>query len=136
MQRTLPPLTDLTEPYWEGCRAGELKLQRCSDCGEHQFYPRNICAHCTSRNLAWVTATGRGKIASLTVVRRAISKAYDAPYIVALIDLDEGVRMMSNVVDADPEQVNIGDNVTVVFENWSDELRLPVFRLANSGGTP
>ena len=70
------------------------------------------------------------------MVRRAISKAYDAPYIVALIDLDEGVRMMSNVVDADPEQVSVGDSVTVDFENWSDELRLPVFRLANSGGTP
>ncbi len=136
MQRTLPPLTDLTRPYWEGCKAGELKLQRCSDCGEHQFYPRNICAHCTSRNLAWITASGRGEIASFTVFRRAISKAYDAPYIVALIDLDEGVRMMSNVVDADPEQVGVGDPVTVDFENWSDELRLPVFRLANSGGTP
>ena len=136
MQRTLPPLTDLTQPYWEGCRAGELKLQRCSDCGEHQFYPRNICAHCMSRNLAWITASGRGQIASFTVVRRAISKAYDAPYIVALIDLDEGVRMMSNVVDADPEQVGVGDTVTVDFENWSDEVRLPVFRLAISGGTP
>ena len=135
MQRTLPPLTDLTRPYWEGCKAGELKLQRCSDCGEHQFYPRNICAHCTSRNLAWITASGVGKIASFTVVRRAISKAYDAPYIVALVDLEEGVRMMSNVVDADPEQVSVGDPVTVDFENWSDEVRLPVFRLANSGDT-
>jgi uncharacterized OB-fold protein len=135
MQRTLPPLTDLTQPYWEGCKAGELKLQRCSDCGEHQFYPRNICAHCTSRNLAWITASGVGKIASFTVVRRAISKAYDAPYIVALVDLEEGVRMMSNVVDADPEQVSVGDPVTVDFENWSDEVRLPVFRLANSGDT-
>jgi uncharacterized OB-fold protein len=135
MQRTLPPLTDLTQPYWEGCKAGELKLQRCSDCGEHQFYPRNICAHCTSRNLAWITASGVGKIVSFTVVRRAISKAYDAPYIVALVDLEEGVRMMSNVVDADPEQVSVGDPVTVDFENWSDEVRLPVFRLANSGDT-
>ena len=136
MQRTLPPLTDLTRPYWDGCAAGELKIQRCGDCGEHQFYPRVICAHCTSRNLAWVTASGRGRIASFTVVRRAISKAYEAPYVVALIDLEEGVRMMSTMVDADPERVSVGATVTVDFENWSDDVRLPVFRLANSGGKP
>ena len=136
MHRTLPPMTELTQTYWEACNAGELKIQQCANCGAHQFYPRTICSHCTSGELAWVTATGRGIIASFTVVRRAISKAYDAPYIVALIDLAEGVRMMSTVIDADPDQVSIGDAVTVDFESWSEDFSLPVFRLTERGGTP
>ena len=135
MQRTLPPVTELTQPYWDGCNNGELRLQRCNDCGRHQFYPRIVCSHCTSTNLEWAGASGAGKIASFTVVRRAISKAYEAPYIVALIDLAEGVRMMSMVVDADIESVSIGDAVSVDFETWSEELSLPVFRIAENGGS-
>ncbi len=135
MQRTLPSTTALTEPYWEGCRLGELRLQQCADCGRHQFYPRTVCSHCNSRQLRWVVAEGRGKVASFTVVRRAISKAYTAPYVVALIDLAEGVRMMSNVIGADPESVRVGAEVIAHFESWSEDLRLPVFRLAESGGS-
>ena len=134
MQRTLPPVTELTQPYWDGCNRGELLLQQCGDCGEYQFYPRIVCSHCTSAKLEWARASGAGKIASFTVVRRAISKAYQAPYIVALIDLAEGVRMMSTVIDADPDKVSIGDAVSVDFESWSEQLSLPVFRLSSSGG--
>ena len=135
MTRTLPPETELTKPYWDGCNVGELRLQQCNDCHRHQFYPRTVCSHCDSRQLIWVTAAGEGRIASFTVVRRAISRAYSAPYVVALIDLAEGVRMMSNVVDADPEAVRVGDQVRVDFEAWSGALNLPVFRLIDSGGT-
>jgi uncharacterized OB-fold protein len=135
MQRTLPPVTELTGPYWEGCRAGELRLQQCTGCGRYQFYPRILCSHCHGRELKWVAAEGHGTIASFTVVRRAISKAYTAPYVVALIDLAEGVRMMSSIVDVEPETVRVGDPVTVDFEAWSDELSLPVFRLAKIGGS-
>jgi len=134
MQRTQPPVTELTEPYWEGCRQGELRLQKCTDCGRHQFYPRTLCSHCNGRELEWVVAGGQGTVASFTVVRRAISKAYTAPYVVALIDLAEGVRMMSGIVDVDPDTVCVGDPVTVDFEAWSDELSLPVFRLEKVGG--
>ena len=135
MQRTLPPMTELTQPYWDGCGIGELRLQQCTACGKHQFYPRTICSHCNAGDLSWVVVEGGGKIASFTVVRRGISKAYEAPYVVALIDLTEGVRLMSNVIDVDPEHVSVGASVTVDFEAWSDELSLPVFRLADSGGT-
>jgi hypothetical protein len=135
VERTQPPVTTLTEPYWEGCRAGELRLQRCSNCGKHQFYPRTLCSHCGGRELDWVAAAGGGRIASFTVVRRAISKAYQSPYVVALIDLDEGVRMMSTVIDAAPDTVRIGDAVTVDFAAWSDAISLPVFRLADNGGS-
>ena len=135
MQRTLPGSTALTEPYWEGCRLGELRLQRCADCGRHQFYPRIMCSHCNGRELRWVVSGGRGKVASFTVVRRAISKAYTAPYVVALIDLAEGVRMMSNVIGAESEYVRVGAEVIVDFESWSEDLSLPVFRLTDSGGS-
>jgi len=135
MSRILPPTTALTEPYWEGCNAGVLKLQRCTTCGKHQFYPRNICSHCSAPTLEWVATSGAGTVASFTVVRRGISEAYPAPYIVALVDLAEGPRMMSNIVDADPGQVAIGAAVVVDFGAWTDEISLPVFRLKHNGGT-
>lgn len=129
MERILPKITELTRPYWDACRDGELLLQQCADCGRHQFYPRIICNHCMAGDLRWVAAAGTGEIASFTVVRRAISRAYEAPYIVALIDLTEGVRMMSLIVGTDPDSVAVSDRVSVDFEAWSPEVSLPVFRL-------
>lgn len=133
MSRILPPTTALTEPYWEGCKAGELKLQRCTACGKHQFYPRTLCSHCSAATLEWIGACGAGTVASFTVVRRGISDAYPAPYIVALVDLAEGPRMMSNIVDAEPEQVFVGATVAVDFSAWSEDISLPVFRLTDNG---
>ncbi len=123
-----PTPTPLSEPYWEGCRAGELRLQQCAECRRHQFYPRLMCSHCGSRSLSWQRASGRGTVASFTVIRRGVSDAYPAPYVVALIDLPEGVRMMSTLVDTDPEAVRVGDTVQVAFEKLSEVIALPVFR--------
>ncbi len=129
MPKTLPPLSTLSEPYFQGAREGKLRLQLCQQCQQHQFYPRVICSHCGSDNLGWSSASGRGAIASFTVVRRAISEAYDAPYVVALIDLEEGPRMMSSLVDADPDTVAIGDAVEVSFAEWSEDITMPVFKI-------
>ena len=129
MKRILPSPTPLSEPYWQGCRDGVLRLQHCSGCGRYQFYPRNLCSHCSGRELVWRDASGRGRVATFTVVRRGVSPAYEAPYIVALIDLAEGPRMMSWLVDTGPEDVVIGAPVTVDFEAWSDDVSMPVFRL-------
>jgi uncharacterized OB-fold protein len=129
MERILPSPTPLSEPYWQGCRDGVLRLQHCKGCGRYQFYPRNLCSHCSGRELAWRDASGRGRVATFTVVRRGVSRAYEAPYIVALIDLAEGPRMMSWLVDTAPEDIVIGAPVTVDFQAWSDELSMPVFRL-------
>jgi len=133
MTRILPPHTELTQPYWDGCNASELRLQKCSTCAEHQFYPRSFCVHCGSTDLQWVGASGLGKVASFTIVRRGISKAYPAPYVVALIDLEEGPRMMSNIIEAEPEQVSIGAAVSVTFSTWAEGTTLPVFRLLQQG---
>jgi uncharacterized OB-fold protein len=125
--KILPPDTELSRPFWEGCSESQLRLQHCSDCDRFQFYPRIVCSHCDSDSLSWRAVSGRGSVASFTIVRRGISRAYEAPYVVALIDLEEGPRMMSNVVDCEPESVAVGDAVDVKFEAWSSDHTLPVF---------
>lgn len=129
--RVQPPPAEVSRPYWEGCREGELRLQRCEHCDRYQFYPRIICSHCGGDRLQWRAASGRGRIASFTVVRRALSPAYTAPYVVALIDLEEGPRMMSAIVGAAPDTVRVGDAVSVRFESWGADHVLPVFTPTN-----
>ncbi|MFT6957140.1 MAG: putative OB-fold protein [Halieaceae bacterium] len=129
MEKTLPPLTPLSMPYFDGCKAGVLRLQRCDECQQFQFYPRIICSRCTSDKLLWQDASGNGIIASFTVVRKGVSAAYEAPYVIALIDLEEGPRLMSTLIDVEPEDVAIGLPVHVDFAQWSNEISMPVFRL-------
>jgi uncharacterized OB-fold protein len=128
--RNLPRATPETAPYWEGCRAQKLLIQHCSSCRHYQFYPRLVCTACSSRKIEWVAASGQGKVLSFTIVRQAISEAYaaDVPYVIALIQLDEGPTMMSNVIESDPESVTMGMPVEVVFEAWNDDITVPKFR--------
>lgn len=127
--RIVPPASGVAGPFREGCSAGELRMQQCKTCELYQFYPRIFCSHCGAEALSWVAVSGRGSVASYTVVRRGISKAYPAPYTVALIELEEGPRMMSNIVGCDPEQVRVGQSVQVGFEDWGGGHVLPVFTL-------
>jgi uncharacterized protein len=126
----LPVPTAETARFWQGCHDHKFLLQRCSDCGRHQFYPRIICANCMSEQLEWTEASGRGTVASYTIVTRAVSDAYaaDAPYVVALIELEEGPTMMSNVIGCDVGDVKSGMAVEVVFEDWSADITVPKFR--------
>lgn len=89
---------------------GEFRIQQCKDCGRHIFYPRVLCHYCGSTNLKWVEVSGRGIVYSTSVVRRKPEKGGD--YNIALIDLEEGPRMLSRVMDVDPEEVNIGMEVS------------------------
>ncbi len=129
MTRVLPRPTPTTQLWFDGCQEGELRLQYCPDCGSYQFYPRTLCTSCAGLNLEWRAASGCGRIASFSIVRRGVSKAYVAPYTVALIDLEEGPRMMSMIVDAEPEAVSVGALVQVDFEAWSEDITMPVFKL-------
>jgi len=128
--KPLPPITPESKPYWDGCNEGRLMLQRCNGCAHWQFYPRLLCSACGSRDLAWASASGRGSVRTFTIVRRAVSSAFDAdvPYVVALIGLEEGPTMMSNVVQCDAEAVRIGMPVTVCFEQRTDTVAVPQFR--------
>ena len=104
-------------PYFEGCNAGELRLQQCRSCSRYQFYPRAFCTACESADLTWVAAEGRGRIASFTIVRRGLSPDYEAPYCVALVDLAEGPRMMSLIVGAEESSLRVGSAVDVAPES-------------------
>lgn len=131
--KRFPIPTPETQAYWEACRDHELKIQRCQDCGQHQFYPRIICTSCTGQKLEWSRVSGTGEILSYTIITRPVSKGYaaDVPYIVALIKLAEGPTMMSNVIECDVDKVTIGMPVRVVFEDWSDEISIPKFKPDN-----
>ena len=128
MQKVVPDPSPLARPYFDGCRKGQLLLQRCQSCDTAQFYPRVVCSHCGASTLQWTPASGRGFVASFTIVRRAVSQAYDAPYVLALIDLAEGPRMMSQVIYVDIDTMTVGIEVSVASEAWSDETDMPVFR--------
>ncbi len=119
-----------SRPYWEGLAQGELRIQHCNACSRAVFYPRAFCPHCYAENLSWIVASGRGTIYSYTVAHQAFGAfAADVPFIVAIVELEEGVRMMSRIVDASRERVAIGANVQVTFEKVGEDLTLPYFRL-------
>lgn len=127
-----PLITPDTEPFWRGCREGALLLQRCSACGEVRYPPRPMCPACNSMESAWTPASGRGTLFSYTVTHQALtpSLAGKVPHIIVLVELEEGVRMTSNLVDCPPDGVRTGAPVQAVFERVSDELTLPKFRPA------
>jgi uncharacterized OB-fold protein len=129
-ERPLPEITEETRSFWEGCRNRELLLQTCRGCGQFIFYPRSICPHCFSPDIEWVKASGQGKVYSYTVSFRPATPAFmeELPYVIAVIELEEGVRMMSNIVDCDFEDVRIGMPVEVTFTEITPEITLPRFR--------
>jgi uncharacterized OB-fold protein len=125
------PYSD-TKPYWDGTKNNQLWIQQCLDCGTLQFYPRGVCSTCLSSSLSWKQGSGKGTVYSYTVNYRAPHPGFteDVPFVTAIIELEEGVRMMSNVVQCDPDTVAIGMPVRVVFEPLTDEITLPKFRPA------
>lgn len=133
--KVIPVPDAVSRPYWDGTRNGELRLQRCSACESFQFYPRPMCLKCGSRQLEWRTSSGRGTLYSFTIVWRAPSAAYaaDIPYVVALVDLPEGVRMLTNIVGISPESAYIGMPVVPVFERLTEDIVLPKFAPAMGG---
>ncbi|WP_431857633.1 Zn-ribbon domain-containing OB-fold protein [Azospirillum sp.] len=128
--KPLPRVTADSRPYWEGCAAGELRYQRCAACGHVQFPLRPFCTRCRASGPAVERSAGRGTVHSHTVVFRAPTPAFkgDVPYIIALVDFDEGFRLMANLRDCPPESVAIGQRVGVVFEPLADGGALPQVR--------
>ena len=133
MPRIEPAVMPLTEPYWEATRKEQLTAQRCGACGQFVWYPRERCPHCLSADLVWTDLSGEGTIYTFNVMRKPGNPmmADEVPYLIALVDLDEGIRVTTNIVGAEPESVACGQRVTV---DWSVELedgrRLPTFRPA------
>ena len=123
-QRPYPQPDDVTQPFWDGISEGRLRLQRCGRCGRHVFYPRAVCPHCSSADLEWVDASGRGSLYSFSVVHRA-PPGFEAPYAVALVDLAEGVRMMAGLVDVAIDGLEPGQALEVAIQG---DPALPYFR--------
>lgn len=125
----LPSPSALTRPFWEGARRGELRVQACSACSRHVFYPRFTCPYCGSVDLRWVTASGRGSVYTYTIARRPTHPAFAdrVPCVIAIVELEEGPRMTTNIVQCDPESVYIGMPVRATFEEATDEITLVYF---------
>ena len=136
---TVPVPTPETETFWAGTLAGELRVQRCNNCGRYYFYPRPFCRYCQSFDVAWHAVSGGGKLISYIINYRPLPPAEaDQPQVIAIVELDEGPRMLTNIVGVAPEPENLplDGRVQVEFEPRGGQA-LPVFRLAdaaNGGG--
>ena len=133
-QGPLPVKQPESDFYWEKAQAHELWLRRCNACEHAYFYPRDFCPDCGSRDVSWVQASGRGTLHTFAIVHRAPVPAFSdrVPFVVAMVDLEEGGRIPTNLVDVepDPEHISVGMAVEVAFEDLTDEITLPVFRPA------
>lgn len=131
--KPLPIVDTDSRPFWEGCKRHELLIQRCTRCGGFRFPPRNVCPDCMSLEHEWARASGRGKIYSFVVVHQAFGPAWkeDVPYPVAIVELDNGVRILSRVVGREGTALRIDLPVEVCFEDVTEEITLPFFRPAS-----
>ena len=125
MERTYldPDINMETAVYWESAKNGKLLVKTCKACDKLHYYPRTICPHCLSSDTDWVEASGRGSIYTYSVMRRT-----EIPYVIAYVTLEEGVTMLSNIVECDVDDVTVGQAVEVVFRDTEGGLALPVFR--------
>lgn len=121
----------LSAPFWEGAKVGKLLIQKCGDCGHHQFYPRPFCLACSSMKVGWVQASGRGEVYSQTEVHMQASPDFTPPYTVAVVRLDEGPKMMTNIVNG---PCRIGDRVRLVWRARADKPPIALFEPADSRG--
>ncbi len=128
---TEPVPTPETEPFWAGTLVGELRMQRCNNCGRYYFYPRPFCRYCQSRDVEWRPVSGTGRLISYVINYRPLPPADPSqPQVIALVELDEGPRMMTSIagVPPEPENLPLDSRVRVAFEPRGGQA-LPVFRL-------
>ncbi len=131
-KKPLPKPDPITAPFWESLKAHAMKIQRCNDTGKFFFYPRGLSPFTLSDNISWEPVSGRGVVHAFTIVYQNRDPAFaeEVPYVVAIVELEEGVRLMSNLVEVepDPAHVWIGMPVEVVYDDVTDEITLPRFR--------
>lgn len=132
-KRPLPKPTPETQHYWEGAAAGELRLQTCNDCSKTYFPPRPFCPGCGSRSVKVVKASGKGKLHSYVIHARP-APGFDPPYAIAVVELAEGPRMMTNIVGCPqtPEALQLDMDLEVTFEKQNDQITLPFFKPAGT----
>jgi len=119
-------------PYWQAARDHRLALPKCDDCGKFWFPPTRTCPHCLSSRFQFSEVSGKGKIYSFVTYHRVYRPAFaqDVPYVVALIELDEGPRLLSNIIGVSPDEVACEMKVEVVFDDYDEEISIPKFKLS------
>jgi uncharacterized OB-fold protein len=130
--RPVPLVTPESERFWHGCRAHELWVRACNPCGTWYFYPRDVCPVCGSRDVEWRQSSGQATLHTFAIAYRPPRPAFApvTPYVIAIVELEEGARMLTNLVDIepDPQIIRIGMDLTVTFEDLTDTVSLPKFR--------
>ncbi|MEW6264070.1 MAG: Zn-ribbon domain-containing OB-fold protein [Thermodesulfobacteriota bacterium] len=129
-KKPLPLITALSKVFYDACRENKLLYQRCADCGEIVFYPKALCSNCLGRNLTWRESKGRGRIHTFTVTYDFAPPEFagSTPYALAIVKMEEGFRLMSNIVDCDFDRIVCEMPVEVVFDPVTPEITLPKFR--------
>jgi uncharacterized OB-fold protein len=131
-KKPIPMVTPESERFWQGCKQHELWLRYCNACAKAYYYPRDICPVCGSRDVTWKQATGRGTVYTFAIVQRAPTPAFaeDAPFVTAIIELEEGPRMLSIItgVEPEPSKLSVGMPLEVTFEDITEEISLPKFQ--------
>ncbi len=129
-KKPLPAISSLNEPYWTGLKHRDLQLQRCKDCNKLWYPPGPFCPECWSRNFNWQKLSGRGKVNSWVVFHQAYFSSLkdEIPYNVAEVELDEGPRLLTNLVGIDNTDIQIGMPVEIVFDDVTEDVTLAKFR--------
>ena len=129
MTPPIPDITEMNREYWEGAAAGELRIRHCNQCAARFRFAYLRCPECWSPDIGWRRVSGKGTVTNFSVVHQAPYPAFHdmVPYVLALVQLDEGVRMITNVVECDPVSVRVGMRVNVTFEQRGP-VALPVFK--------
>jgi uncharacterized OB-fold protein len=130
--KPVPRMDPESKPYWEACRRHELYIQQCNACEAHYYYPRYTCPHCQSSDIRWVRLSGKGNIYTYTVIYQHGGAGFrdHLPFVLAYVELEgtNGVKMLTNVVDCDPQTVEIGMPVEVTFAEVNEEIAMPMFK--------
>lgn len=128
--KPLPRIDEESKGFWEACQRHELYVQRCRSCRSYRYYPRALCPACLSDDTEWVRSSGRGAVYTFTVTYQNQAPGFrdELPYVLAYVELEEGVRLLTNIVRCPPDDVRIGMPVEVVFDDVTAEVTLPKFK--------
>ena len=127
-KKPLPTITGETRKFWDSARKGHLMIQHCESCG-YQWYPRGFCSGCWSRDIDYVEAKGTGKVWTYTITYQNRTPGFkeEVPYVLALVELEEGVKLFTNIINCDPKSVTIGMDVKVTFVQATNQIHVPMF---------